>query len=321
MKNGGAAAPIRQRRLRGDDIVDGVAQHRHGRAPPTCRSDPIKRVRPIADPLDGDMAARQRGRIDGLLAQAVTTRERHQGIRRMRYRRCRGVYTPAPGVDERLPLTGGQRGGKNDRRAAGRRVKLQQPRQLLADIGVIAMGLINDQDAPGKRMLPQGEELLGQDAQKRLVDGAGPDLGEQRAPPVIGDPGGAGCGHRLVPRVGVGPTRQPHLCEALGEIPTPVQQGERRARLRREQPSMRIMQTREHRVRRRHGRQREIDSFPFPGQHHAMGQHNCGLGLASACGLLDDHQRRPIRQADRLGRALHRSRRDHVEQTRHAPGG
>ena len=88
--------------------------------------------------------------------------------------------------------------------------------------------------------------------------------------------------------------------EARVQRGPPMRKRQRRARVGREQITIRICQPPEHRIGRRHGRQREIDPMRPPVGEQAMRQGKRRLGLAAASKVLDHRQRRAVRQRHRL---------------------
>ena len=76
-----------------------------------------------------------------------------------------------------------------------------------------------------------------------------------------------------------------------------------------EEAAIRGGQPVEHRVRRRHRRQRDIHTVGATGAHQPVGQHQRRFGLAAAGLVLDQEQRRAVREFHVAGPRLHGARR------------
>ena len=123
------------------------------------------------------------------------------------------------------------------------------------------MGFVDDQYAITEAPQPQRLVPRRQHSEQRLIDGADAHMREERLAAVVGDPGRArGAASLLVAvvRRALAPRLlQDRRCEALVQLALAVSEHERGLGSVGKQPPIALLQPLEHRVRRRHGRQRE----------------------------------------------------------------
>ena len=220
--------PLAQQPHGGDGIVHRVAHPGDGGAVLHRRPYRFQGLSLVRQALHSHAAHRVRGRGDAaMLPQAGGTRH---GDERVITRPAfpspllpAAIFQPLPpGGGQRLAPLPRQGGGKNDSRAALRRVEAQQRFQFVRHVGVIGVGLVHHQHAVGQGMQPQGLETRGQHGKQRLVDGADADIGEKGLAAVIGDPGRAGGGHALaIPVAREIPPRQARQLQ--GGVPSRVE--------------------------------------------------------------------------------------------------